>query len=227
MSYFLSWIQKKPVIKETTSINITVAGKKFPLKKDPNLRCVDLCRYFAGEFVNREKQGRTVDLRVMMIVESKKDKGVIVSKRVLSPFERLFDESFQEYSQKAIFKYFVIDMDEFPKTTSQYLSIIQHTAFQPMREGKVEREGILQMRVAERHGSRSNSSRDKKSGFEKKRFVLTQDDLIYCDKKDDSTLISYSRKYQLHPSTMYRRHLRTRFEKRQIRECLVFPEHSF
>lgn len=207
MSFFLNWIQKKPEKKETSSINIIVAGKKYPLKKDPNLRCGDLCRHFAGEFVNREKQGRTVDLRVMMIVESKKEKGLIISKRVLSPFERLFDETYQEDSQKAIFKYYVIDMDEFPKTTSQYLSIIQHSVFQPMKEGKVEREGILQMRVAERHGSRSNVSRDRKTGFEKKRFVLTQDDLIYCDKKDDSNHTYEPRKHKLHPVALYRRHL--------------------
>lgn len=189
MSFFLSWLQKKPEKKESSSITINVVGKKYPFKKDPVIRCGDICKHFQAEFANREKQGRAVDLRVMLVIESKKEKGQIISKRVLSPFERVFDEGFQEDTQKAVYKYYVVDMDEFPKTLSQYIGLIQQSTLQQNRDSKVEREGILQMRVNERHGSRSTSERDKKNGFDKKRFVLTQDDLIYCDKKDDSNLI--------------------------------------
>lgn len=188
MSFFLNWLQKKPEKKESSSVIITVAGKKYPLKKDPVLRCGDICRHFAGEFANREKQGRAIELRVMLVIESKRDKGHIISKRVLSHFERLFDDSFQEDSAKAVYKYYVVDMDEFPKTISQYIGIMQQSGLQQNRESKVEREGLLQMRVTERYGSKSNAERDKKSGFEKKRFVLTQEELIYSDKKDDSKL---------------------------------------
>jgi hypothetical protein len=188
MSFFLNWIQKKPEKKETDSITLYVAGKKQVLKKDPALRCGDVCKHFSSYFANREKQGRSIDLRVMLVIESKKEKGQIISKRVLSPFEKLFDEWYQEDTQKAIYKYFVVDMDEFPKTISQYIGIMQQSSIQQNRDSKVEREGILQMRVTERHGAKSPAERDKKAGFEKKRFVLTQDDLIYCDKKDDSKL---------------------------------------
>lgn len=186
MSFLLGWLQKKPEKKETSSITINVAGKKYPLKKDTSLRCGDICRHFAGEFANREKQGRAVDLRVMLVIENKKEKGQIVSKRVLSHFERLFEGGFEEDTQKTAYKYYVVDMDEFPKTISQYIGLIQQSGLQQNRDSKVEREGILQMLVTERHGAKSSADKDKKIAFEKKRFVLTQDDLIYCDKKDDS-----------------------------------------
>lgn len=60
------------------------------------------------------------------------------------------------------------------------------------------------MKVSERNATRSpNDKNVKDQGFEKKRFVLTQDDLIYYDKKDDSKLCVTVRKRFLHSSALY------------------------
>jgi hypothetical protein len=60
------------------------------------------------------------------------------------------------------------------------------------------------MKVSERNATRSpNDKNVKDQGFEKKRFVLTQDDLIYYDKKDDSKLCVTVRKRFVHSFALY------------------------
>lgn len=93
MSFLLSWISKKPEKRESDVITLYINDKKtYPLKKDPDISCGDVCRMLADEFSNRNK---APDLRVMLVMEGKKD-GQLISKRVMNPFEKIFNEYFIE-----------------------------------------------------------------------------------------------------------------------------------
>lgn len=119
MSFFLSWLQKKPENKVSDIVTLYINDKKtFPLKREGDITCGDVCKKFASEFSNRNK---APDLRVMLVIESKKDKSLI-SKRVLSPFEKIFSENFIEEGPKAIYKYYIIDMNDFMVVRNQYIT---------------------------------------------------------------------------------------------------------
>lgn len=82
------------------------------------ITCADVCKMFAKDFSLRNK---VPDLRVMLVIEEKNKEKTLLNKRVMSPFEKIFQDYIEE-SDKATYKYFVVDMNDFIATRTSYLN---------------------------------------------------------------------------------------------------------
>lgn len=109
MSFIINWLTKKPEKQQLDSISIFINDKKsVSLAIDDTLTAAEVCSTYSTLFSNRNKNP---DLRLMLSIE--KTDGTLVSKRVLSPFERVFNEYFRENNEKTLYKYQIIDMNDF------------------------------------------------------------------------------------------------------------------
>lgn len=154
MDFIFNLFKKKEEKVNQNTITLYINEKKtVNIDPDPNLTCQQLCKQFAHEFANRNK---TPDLRVMVVMEDPRviigsskpgsssnpshaqAEKLIITKRVLSPLEKVFTEEFLAqiarnaagpgadttgfFEPKMLYKYQLVDMNDFVRISAPIVS---------------------------------------------------------------------------------------------------------
>lgn len=146
-------------------------GSYKSIKKDKEVNCKQICEQCLYIFQRKNKKS---EFRIILtLTKTTKTGELIINKRILNNFERIFDGHFLKPLKKLQRKFSMVDVQEY-LLRQHYLPTQPNHSHKAVMDMRIEREGMLEMRNIE------------KKEFRKKHFKLTPEVLIYHEPKDNS-----------------------------------------
>lgn len=144
-------------------------GSYKTIKKEKDINCKQICDKFLYIFQRKNKKS---EFRIILTLSKPKKNGqVIISKRILNNFEKIFEGEFVKPLKNLKRKFSMVDVQEY-LLRQHYLPAQATYTHKAVMDMRTEREGLLEMRNIE------------KEGLKKRHFKLTPEVLIYHEPKD-------------------------------------------
>lgn len=108
-SIFGSITNKKKEEKESDNfVRIFIEENSYKsLKKEKDLNCQQICQKFQHVFPRKNKKS---EFRIVLTIRDKKKQHIIVSKRILNNFEKIFDGYYTQNLKHLIKHYAMVDV---------------------------------------------------------------------------------------------------------------------